>query len=459
MPLRLAQWLGGGWKNWQPKHYLEKWHIKYNDKANELADEEGFEGWSDALHHHFWWNPQADLDLPTMQPWIMTVSDTVRRVYERNPFYWRTDPEGNQLPYLDQIVSMIVDAEVYQLKIVAGEADLAFNGTSFANYTLYKESEGSGDYHVVTLPNVVNGGEPSFGINQNDPDPVMRRINEDVRYRRALSHAINRDEINNVVYFGLGEPRQCTVTSDALYYKEEWGEAYTEYNPQESNRLLDEMGLTQKDNDGFRLRPDGKPLQLLVEFMNVNYTEALELVKEYWEEVGLKVLLKLEEGAFFGTRSGMVDHGIMCAGCYAAGEIGNYINTAEFWRPGGSEFSWGVAWDLWLGADQEIKDGRKTLADFGGEMPGEEPPDDIKQIVQWIKERGQVPYGSKEYIEISQKIFDLHMEKLYMIGTVGLVPWVAVVKNNIGNFPSTLGGGYYHALHINWFGDQFFVKQ
>jgi peptide/nickel transport system substrate-binding protein len=458
IPIRFAQAPGGTWQSFHPKHYLKKWHIKYNDKANDLAKEEGYDNWWEAMYSHYWWNPLNDLNLPTIQPWVMTESTTIRRVYERNPFYWKVDPENNQLPYIDRIVSEIVDPEVYQIKMTAGEADLAYLGTSLANYTLYKENEGSGDYKVVTLPNVVNGGEVAFGINQNDPDPVMRKLNEDFRYRKALSLAINRQEINDVVYFGLGTPRQCTVTDDAMYFKQEWADAYAQYEPTEANRLLDEVGLDKRDADGFRIRPDGKPLQLLVEFANKNYTPVLELVKEYWADVGLNVLIKMEESAFFESRYNITDHGIMCAGCYAAGEIGNYTWRAEFWRPAGTEFSWAIDWELWLDANEQIEGGRKTLADYGGAMPGEEPPDDIKQVMVWIKERGQVPFGSREYIETSQKIYDLHQEKLYVIGTVGLIPWVAIVKNRVGNFINTLGGGYYHALHISWFGDQFFIK-
>jgi peptide/nickel transport system substrate-binding protein len=458
IPIRLAQAPGGEWQSFHPKHFLKKWHIKYNDKANELAKEEGYDNWWEAMYTHYWWNPLTDLSKPTMQPWIMKESTTVRRVYERNPYYWRTDPEGNQLPYIDTIVSTIVDPEVYQLKITAGEVDVAYMGTSMANYTLYKENESTGDYRVVTLPNVVNGGEVALGINQNDPDPVMRKLNEDFRYRKALSLAINRQEINDVVYFGLGTPRQCTVTQDTMYFKQEWADANAQYDPTEANRLLDEVGLDKLDADGFRMRPDGKKLQLIVEYGNPTKTPVLELVNEYWGDVGLNVLLKLEESAFFETRYNITDHGIMCGGCYAAGEIGNYTWRAEFWRPSGTELGWGVAWELWLDAKQEIDAGRKTLADYGGEMPGEEPPDDIKQVMEWIKERGQVPFGSKEYIEISQNIYDLHKDKLYSIGTVGLIPWVTIIKNNIGNYPSTLGGGYYHALHIGWFSDQFFVS-
>ena len=106
------------------------------------------------------------------------------------------------------MVAAIVDKEVYQLRVISGETDVAYVQTSFEDFSLYKENEARGDYRVIPVPGIY-GSEVMFGLNQNDPDPAMRALFQDLRFRRALSLAINRAEINDIVYYGLLVPRQA----------------------------------------------------------------------------------------------------------------------------------------------------------------------------------------------------------------------------------------------------------
>ncbi len=225
-----------------------------------------------------------------------------------------------------------------------------------------------------------------------------------------------------------------------------------------ATKLLDEMGLTERNRQNFRLRPDGKELLLILQYSNQPYSNVLELVAEYWENVGLKVLIKKTDMGLLGELDNQPDHEIIVRGGHAAAEIGNYINNAEFWDLKGSDFGTGVAWDNWMDAHDAIERGDKTLADYGGKMPGEEPPEDMQQVHRWILERSQVPFGSREYMELSERIFDTHAEKLFMIGTVGMVPWLYIAKNNMGNIPNTLKGMVTHPLQINWFAEQLYFK-
>jgi peptide/nickel transport system substrate-binding protein len=451
----VAGGIGGNWYFFYPKHYLQKWHIRYNTEAEKLAKEEGYATWPEALHHHFYWRPQKDLDLPTMQPWILKAFTTSYKLHERNPYYWRVDPAGNQLPYIDKIVTNIVDEETYQLKIISGEADVAYFKTSLTNYTLYKENLESGDYRVVPIPGG-NGADVVLSINQNDPDPVMRKINQDLRFRQALSLAINREEINNVVYFGLAVPRQATVTPRVTYYKKEWAEAYAQYDPPQANRLLDEAGLDKRNKAGFRLRPEGKELQLLIEFTQRVPVEVLELVKEYWQDVGLKVLLKFEEPAFFNERTNSVNHGIIALPILGA----ELAAVDPHWCWGGDDYSWGHAWEVWRYANEDVKSGRKKLEDFeGGKLPGEEPPEEMKELLKAAEERNQYPVGSKGYLERSHKIYDFHAKNLYMIGTVGMAPLLYIAKNNVGNVPTASPPFMDGPLPLDYFGDQLFLKK
>jgi len=429
-PLTLVDWRGSEWMRFAPKHYLKKWHIKYNPKADELAKEEGYGHWWEAFNYHQEVAPTNDINKPTLEPWMFKEFTSSLKVFERNPYYHVVDQAGNQLPYIDRIVSTVVDTEVYHMKIMTGEADVAYAGTSLENYPLYKENEEKGGYRIVLLPGI-QGSEIGYPINQNVSDPVTRKIYQDIRFRQALSLAINREEINDSLYFGLGVPRQATVLPSCRYYKEEWGKAYGQYDPDEANRLLDEMGLTERDKNGFRKGPDGKTFIIVINIAEKTSAN-LELVKEYWEDVGLKVVPKP------GPRDWTdPDHPIFEYAISNTQEFYNYMSGgfAKF-GPGDGSVGWAYAWGQWLDAKEQIKKGVKTLEYFGGELPGEEPPEEIKEHWDNVIKRYNSEYGSQEYMELSEKVYDFMAKKLYVIGTVGMVPTVFIVKKNMGNVPA-----------------------
>ncbi len=431
--VKMVTWMGSEWISFQPKHYLKKWHIKYNPDANELAKKEGFDNWWECFHYHHWYVPATDINKPTMMPWrFEQFTDTVK-VFERNPYFYQVDKEGNQLPYVDRIISTISNVEVYQMKVIAGEADVAVTQTLVENYPLYKENEEKGGYKVAKVPGIA-ASTGTFFLNQNHPDPFLRGIFQDVRFRQALSLAINREEINNMVFFGLGVPTQATALPSCTYYKEEWGKAYAQYDPAEANRLLDEVGLTERDKDGFRTGPDGKSILLLVERTEIWKIPVtiFELVAEYWKDIGLKVRIKTLSHALFDERCAALDHVIVAHPFVTTGEVANYASPGRG-LPGNK---WCPAWAAWLSANEAVRTGRQKLEDFkDGKLPGEEPPEEIKQVNQWVRQRSSTRFGSKEYRELSVKIYDFIAEKLYSIGTVGLVPQLYIAKKDIGNIP------------------------
>lgn len=449
----MCQWIGGEWGSFHPKHYLEKWHINYNDDADELAAEEGFDSWSDAFQYHYFWTPTNDIEKPTMVHWMFTdYTDTVK-AWERNPYFFQVDEAGQQLPYVDRVISTIADPEIYNLKAISGESDLAAMFTSADNWTLYKENEQSGGYRVIGVPGQI-ASTGSLWINQNHEDPALREVLNDVRFRQALSLAIDRDELNDVVYLGLGTPFAATALPNTSFFKEEWGRAFIDYDPDEANRLLDEMGLTERDRNGFRVRSDGETIVLGMEYRTPHAltAEQLELVKEYWEAVGLESRILAMSGELWNERSRALDRVIQVQDFETTGEVVSYNYTRAFPRA--------AEWSQWLSADADVRAGRATLDDFeGGVLPGEEPPEDIKLLRQWADQKPTVRFLSQEYRELSQKIYDLWAQKVYVIGTIGMLPQPFLVDVNLGNVPEE------YARTVDWAGDilnqsaQFFWKE
>ena len=407
-----------------PKHYLKKWHIKYNPKANELAKKEGYDNWWQAFKFHMdSMCTQQDPNLPTFHPWILKKRTPTLEIFERNPYYHKVDTVGNQLPYIDELISNVVgDMETANLKVISGEIDFAGICLATENYPLYKENEKKGNYRVLLWKSAW-GSACTFGFNLNHKDPVLRKIFQDVRFRRAMSLAINRDEVNEVVYRGRGVPCQCTVLPNTSYYKEEWGKAYAQYDPERANALLDEMGLKWDQDHKWRLRPDGKTLAITIEYYPIYATTTAncELVREYWNAVGVKTELKQVERSFYETRSaaGELDVGTWCAGRNTERFV--YTARGYIFNPASGGWEWGYCrqWGLWF-----TTDGKE----------GEEPPKEVKELYKWFED-WFVATTPQEYTQLAQKIFDFHAKNVWIIGVVGMPKVPIIAKNNLRNIP------------------------
>jgi peptide/nickel transport system substrate-binding protein len=443
--LQLADWFGSDITSMQPAHYLKKWHIDYNDDAQTLAEEEGFDNWYDAMNSHYWWWPFKDPELPRLDPWVLKEFGTTQRVYERNPYFWRVDPEGNQLPYLDGFVSVIVDPEVNQLKISGGAADLSFVNTQLDNISLYKTNAERGGYDVTLYPGTMSTAFTLIPV-LTQKDPVMRELAMDVRFRQALSVAINRDEMNEILAFGLGTPGAASPLPSASFYMEGWREHFAQYDPDLANKLLDEIGLAERDNDGFRKRPDGETLTLLLEYFGARLTPAFELITEYYADVGVKSIMKIEDPGLMNERRN-------------AGEFFAWMHNA-IWYPWSSErfafmnaWVWSdegghaPPWGTWLGqkltAVQEMlgegvdvpPNWRWLDTPKDGELAGERPPDWWIEQADLEDEWLLTEMGSPEYVELGQKVYDFYVKNVFKIGTVGEIPKVLVAKKGLGNIP------------------------
>jgi peptide/nickel transport system substrate-binding protein len=436
-----------GQGSWQlmPKHYLKKWHIDHNPDADKLANDEGFDFWYDAIYHHFWWSPLKDITKPVFQPWVTTKSDSAVMVMERNPYYPVVDTAGQQLPYFDRVVAQIVDQEAYNLKVISGEADIAFMNTSFENFTLYKENEGEGDYFVYELPGF-DAVTMAVIFYMLGPDKAKKDLFWDIRFRRALSVAMNREEINELVYFGKGVPRQAAIRPGPSWYNPEWATTYAQYDPKLANQLLDEVGLTKRDSRGFRLNLEGETLLLVLEFGSpAQYTKPLELIREYWGEVGVDAVVRPVDGSLAREHNAQEIADFAIRGI---GSDGNFAVTM-----------WARSWEFWCRAQDRIDAGLATMDDYPKGLPGIEPPQWVKDIHSWFVLRNALRPDSQEAIDLSLKINEWQAENLFALGTVGMIPILVIGKNDIGNVPTKFGPGDTWAGALNHHSDQLYRKK
>ena len=281
---------------YRPAHYLKQFHADFANPQQlaKLAKAERRRSWA-ALHNardamYVMDNP----DLPTLQPWRPTDSPPAQVFNaERNPYFHRVDRRGRQLPYIDSLKFVLVDKAVISVKASTGEADLQARYLSFDQYPFLKKNEKLGGYRVCLWSTATTGAVVLYP-NLTTSDPVMRKLLQEVRFRRALSLAINRDEINKILFFAFGAPGQNTVLRNAMPHRPGLRMAHAQFDPVEANRLLDGMGLTKRDARGFRLRPDGRRLDIIVETAgeSTEQSDVLELVADTWAEIGVELLTR-----------------------------------------------------------------------------------------------------------------------------------------------------------------------
>jgi len=410
-----------------PKHYLQKFHITYNPKANELAKEKGFDSWYNLFPELIDDSSLNWVGTPTIEPWIVSKATTDYALLERNPYYWKIDTEGNQLPYIDGIkVIATGNREIWNLKAVNGETDFALIRTTLKDYTLFRENEKRGNY-TTYLWKQTWGNAVVIKLNHTHKDPVMRKIINDVRFKRALSLAINREEINQFLFFGLGTPRQATVLPESRYFEKGFDTAYAQYDPAQANKLLDSIGL-KKGKDGFRLRPDGKPLNLTAEFSPSSEApegDVWELVKNYWEKIGIKVALKADSPELLSKRRNANELEVTSGHLDRCTDI-LFTLDPRWFVPISSQTTFAPLWYTWYST---------------GGKSGEEPPIEIKRLFKWY-ETMQTTIKEGERTIAGREILRSQARNLWIIGTVGLIPQPCLVSNKLHNVPQVGYSGF-----------------
>jgi peptide/nickel transport system substrate-binding protein len=446
VPYSLADWFGGYATTVHPAHYLKKWHGDYNPDAEKLAQEEGFDHWygnGGAMMSHYWWAPLKDPDKPQFEPWQLDAFSPTAKSFSRNPYFYRVDPEGNQLPYIDRLVVQIVDPEVKQLKVTGGEASISYYNLPFSNLSLYKTNEETGDYETRLYPGMMPSDVKINLHGEWHKDPEIRTLFRQISFKRGLSVAINRDEINDLFYEGLGVPGKVAPLSSVSFYKKGWREDWAQYDPALANKLLDEVGLEKRDSDGWRLLPSGKLFNFIIDYNTPGHTPQLEVVKEYFEDVGVRTILKLGEGGLIEELR--VSQATM-AGTHPnpmhpwAYERNLYVNT---WVWGGPR-----EYNIW---EDDHRDALVAQLEEGEVLPqdwhlqpsgvehtysggGEVPPEDWKYHMSLEDRFQNTKMGSPEYMEIGRELFEWYTEVFFaQIGLVGEVPQILIVKNGLKN--------------------------
>jgi peptide/nickel transport system substrate-binding protein len=387
-----------------PRHYLEEFHPKYNaDATYEDFEEKAF---------------NFNTELPVMYAWKVAQweAGATEMVAERNPYYWKVDPVGKQLPYIDRIhYALVENSDAINLMAVAGELDMQHRKINFAQYTVYQENAEAGNYHLLIWP-TANASTITLFPNQSYEDPKYRELLQNLKFRQALSLAIDRDLINEVAFLGQAIPRNTTVVRDSPLFQADIEEYYADYDPAAAEALLDEIGLV-KGTDGFYKFSDGSPVELIIEGTDAvsgANMDSLELVTQNWNDVGLKTVLETMSRDIYWPRANANE--VMIATWET--DRGLVPMVDPIYQFPFDERSWmGPAFGTWYKS--------------GGEL-GEEPIAIFKEVQDLYNEY-KVTVDPDEQLKIGKQIVRKATENLFCIGTVGQSPALTVVKNYFYN--------------------------
>ncbi|MBV8819752.1 MAG: hypothetical protein JO022_15430, partial [Acidobacteriaceae bacterium] len=431
-----------------PAHYLKKFHPNYTSKEDldKLVQTAGFKTWTELFATRN--APPENPERPTMAAWmpVTRVSDPVFTL-RRNPYFIGVDPAGNQLPYIDEVrFTYFADTQALNLAAIAGQFDLQARHIQMTNYPVLKEQEKNGKYRVITWP-TFGGSDAVVAFNTTyKADPELGKLMATKDFRVALSYAINRDQIKESVFLGLGEARQGVPAPWHPYYPgDEWAHKYTDFNPDLANKMLDGLGLSKRAANGIRLKADGKPLTIEISVVPAfgAWPDVAQLIAKDWESVGVKAIVQIRERAL---------HFSMRDSNELQTEIWNEDTTA-FPFTGNAKFDPRNSPILTLGPLYY-----RYLTTGGKE--GVAPIEPIQQIMNLIDEARTV--GPDEQVKLAQDLFKIWADNVFEIGTIGLTPMVqgvVVVNAKMHNVPQTIGNDWPLRTPGNARTEQFFYAR
>lgn len=433
LPIRIAKNGGGapgGPAFFMPSKYLKQFHAKYADKSklDQLAKSKGLGSWTDL------WGKAGDMqgpiafwmlnpDLPVAHAWkIKDPPPKDPMVMVRNPYYWQVDTAGNQLPYIDQIDhALFQNQEVLNLWVASGKIDCQMRHMTAGSYTFYKQNEKKGGYQVQNWRSASTG---CYYFSLNAPDPVLAKLFDNPDFRQAVNLAINREDINQIVWNGLGVARQYSPVKGSPEYDAGMTKAWANYDPKTANALLDKLGL-KMGPDGVRLRPDGKPLEIVMEHTLLTGDPGLDelnLMIKYWKAIGIKIDPKYDERALYEQR--VHDAAVTATAGFGWDRSSVVKADPGRWLATIDDGPWAPAYGHWYS-----KSPYKKI-----EPPAEHPITKIWKLWDQV----QVEPDEAKRNALFQDLIGVHKQHPFAVGVVGEMVVPSIVKTNFRN----VKGGY-----------------
>ncbi|MEE9335634.1 MAG: ABC transporter substrate-binding protein [Granulosicoccaceae bacterium] len=420
-PGLLAHFANSYAQGFQPKHFLGKWDPELNPEADAMAKAAGFENGLEVLSNYYgnsdWTDTPTPMlrspdkvanlpadTVPTLESHILVAESTEGRHLVANPYFFQVDTAGNQLPYVSEQDEIFVNEdEVRLLKLVNAEVDFKAQSLQLSTAPLLLENQEKGGYTMQLRPEVTIA---SFGINMTHENLEKRKVFSDLRFRQAMSVAMNREEMNETAFFGMGEAKQYVGFTDSPpFVEDKWKQHFAQYDPALANQLLDEMGLKDVDGDGFRELLNGDKLVINLQFSVQGAPAALvELIGQQWGAVGVQTTVK--EVTPDEYRSAQSSNKLDVTMWRNGQPLAIVLGTNQIWVPPYHDYftvRTNMLWAEWVDSDG---------------ASGVEPPDYAKQMMEDITGFQSALVGTPESNKLGARLVENLVSNLLFIGTV-----------------------------------------
>lgn len=414
-----------------PRHYSEQFHPEYADDVDAKVAEAGLTSWVELFQQRVggstgnsfaaWVNPE----LPSLHAWTVTQpydGSSSQVIAKRNPYYWKVDTAENQLPYLDEVVFPIIgDTEVLKLMVMNGQIDFTYRpqNLTLADKAVFFDSMEAGRYHFIDLSPDVSATQ-AIHLNLTTTDANRSNLFNNKDFRIALSHAINRQEIIDIIYVGQGEPYQVAPRPESQFYDEVFAYQYTEFDPGLANQILDDIGVVERNSAGIRLFEDGTPISIQVDVRTdtTPQIDGLELVQRYWANVGVELRINVIDSALYRERQvGNLFEAISNVG---AGGLNEMLNP-RLYVPINDNALYGVPWSFW----------------YNGDARGLEP--DAATIEQLtLYDQFLATADEADQIQLFGQILDIARDEFRSFGISLITGTYAIAGDKMGNIPTTM---------------------
>jgi peptide/nickel transport system substrate-binding protein len=440
------QWCSKGLVTYMCPSYLKQFHADYADpvELQAMIKAGDLENWTQLYSSKG--NIFANVDLPHMTPWGACVKEDAQFRVCRNHYYSFFDPEGNQLPYVDEfeVNTHNWNREVAVFRAMNGENDVRGDMLVLSEMPLYNANIEKGDFSLFLWP---DAGGLDLAINMNlsyNKDPEIGRLLRTRDFRIALSLALDRDELNESLFLGVGIIQNLAPHPSTPYYP---GDAVAQLNIQydmdRANALLDTI-LPDKDSQGFRLRTDnGERLVLQAVLPSAGfaapYDPLMDLVQPMWEDVGIELIYRISGNAtsdydngdeYLSQRNGMsfyqanlwaLEGGLTACkvNCLQAPAIGIHLQTM-------GERGMGIGPDL---AYLPLAPPDTYAADVSG---------NIKRAQELFAEGKAYTRFDPRRIEIGKELVTMWAEEMYALpiaAFTGSFRGMQMKRNNLLNVP------------------------
>jgi peptide/nickel transport system substrate-binding protein len=434
-----------------PMHYLKQFDPKYNPDADALATKAGYTNWVALMA------AKADMDanpeLPTLNAWVVTQgygSGSATEVKaSRNPYYWKVDPEGNQLPYIDTLsLDVVSDPQVLVAKALAGDIDLQDRNLAVpANKPVLYDGQQQGGYEFFeetsTSPNVM-----PLMFNLNSKDKTLREIFQNKNFRIGLSYAMNRQDLIDTVWLGQGTPAQTAPRPDSIYYNKQLATQYIEYDPAKANEYLDKV-LPKKGANGMRTLPDGSRFVFTVAYGAGDTVkgDALQLIKKQWAKVGIDMEPTPLDRTLIETRQ--ANNELQAIAWDRGGGDGQevVIDPRWYFPANNDSFKWAPQWAAWYEGITP-----------GGAITPEQPPAPVKQQMDLYNQLQASPEFDQQ-VTLMKQILDIAADQFYMLGIAFEANGYGLKKTNMHNVPKSMPASWIYPTPGPTNPEQYFLSK